>query len=281
MYLIADSGSTKTTWCLSDNGTETTRISTAGMNPYFQTEEGMKSIIDGDLIPLVKGHNIERICFYGAGCAFPEKNIIVENALRSFFPAAEISVNSDLLGAALALCGKSRGIACILGTGSNSCLFNGEEIVEQISPLGFILGDEGSGAVLGKTFVGDCLKRQMPEYLVKAFMEKYSLTPAGILDRVYKQPFPNRFLASISPFIYENIAEPAVKDMVYNCFRSFFKRNVMNYTDYDKLKVHFTGSVAFYYKEVLTEAANSFGLEVGKIYKEPMDGLVKVIKIEN
>lgn len=281
MYLIADSGSTKTTWCLSDNGMEIMRISTAGMNPYFQTEEDMKSTVNGCLFPLLKNHNIERIYFYGAGCAFPEKNIIVDNALRSFFPTAEISVNSDLLGAALALCGHERGIACILGTGSNSCLFNGESIEEQISPLGFILGDEGSGAVLGKTFIGDCLKKQMPEYLVKAFMEKYSLSPAEIIDRVYRQPFPNRFLASISPFIYEHIDEPAVKNMVYNCFYSFFRRNVMNYTDYDKLKIHFTGSVAYYYKDILTEAANSLGLEVGKIYKEPMDGLVKVIKIEN
>ena len=281
MYLIADSGSTKTTWCLSDNGMEIMRISTAGMNPYFQTEEDMKSTVNGCLFPLLKNHNVERIYFYGAGCAFPEKNIIVENALRSFFPTAEISVNSDLLGAALALCGHERGIACILGTGSNSCLFNGESIEEQISPLGFILGDEGSGAVLGKTFIGDCLKKQMPEYLVKAFMEKYSLSPAEIIDRVYRQPFPNRFLASISPFIYEHIDEPAVKNMVYNCFYSFFRRNVMNYTDYDKLKIHFTGSVAYYYKDILTEAANSLGLEVGEIYKEPMDGLVKVIKIEN
>ena len=281
MYLIADSGSTKTTWCLSDNGMEIMRISTAGMNPYFQTEEDMKSTVNGCLFPLLKNHNVERIYFYGAGCAFPEKNIIVENALRSFFPTAEISVNSDLLGAALALCGHERGIACILGTGSNSCLFNGESIEEQISQLGFILGDEGSGAVLGKTFIGDCLKKQMPEYLVKAFMEKYSLSPAEIIDRVYRQPFPNRFLASISPFIYEHIDEPAVKNMVYNCFCSFFRRNVMNYTDYDKLKIHFTGSVAYYYKDILTEAANSLGLEVGKIYKEPMDGLVEVIKIEN
>lgn len=281
MYLIADSGSTKTTWCLSDNGMEIMRISTAGMNPYFQTEEDMKSTVNGSLFPLLKNHNIERIYFYGAGCAFPEKNIIVENALRSFFPTAEISVNSDLLGAALALCGHERGIACILGTGSNSCLFNGESIEEQISPLGFILGDEGSGAVLGKTFIGDCLKKQMPEYLVKAFMEKYNLSPAEIIDRVYRLPFPNRFLASISPFIYEHIDVPAVKNMVYNCFCSFFRRNVMNYTDYDKLKIHFTGSVAYYYKDILTEAANSLGLEVGKIYKEPMDGLVEVIKIEN
>lgn len=276
MILIADSGSTKTEWCIADEGQGVSiqTIVTAGTNPYFQSPEEIAGEIKETLCPAIAGYNIKTIYFYGAGCAFPEKNKIIADALHHYIPGARIEVFSDLMGAARSLCGTSPGIACILGTGSNSCLFDGEEITEHVSPLGFILGDEGSGSVLGKILVGDCLKGQLPEYLVNKFMAQYDLTPALILERVYKQPFPNRFLARLSQFLLENIAEQAIYNIVYSGFRSFFIRNVMQYEGFDKYPIHFAGSIAFHYRDVLKEAALSLNLNLGNIEKAPMPGLI-------
>ena len=220
---------------------------------------------------------VQQIHFFGAGCALPERKAQVANALKVFFANAEISVESDLLGAARALLGGEKGIACILGTGSNSCFYDGDKIVENVSPLGFILGDEGSGAVLGKLFVGDCLKNQLPEALRDKFMDEYQLTPAIILDRVYKQPFPNRFLASFMPFLAAHKHEPAVYNLIYNAFVAFLRRNVMQY-DYSSYPVSFTGSVAYYFADILRKAAADCGVSVDKIEKNPMKGLVEMYK---
>ena len=236
MILIADSGSTKTEWCLADQGRPVRTVVTAGINPFFQTREEIAGEIRDALLPALKGERIDAIYFYGAGCAFPEKNRIVEEAITPYIPAP-IEVYSDLMAAARALCGSRPGIACILGTGSNSCLYDGTEITEHISPLGFILGDEGSGAVLGKLLVGDCLKRQLPAPLVRKFMDQYELTPALLLERVYKQPFPNRFLATLSRFLLENITEQPIYNLVYTSFRSFFLRNVALYPGADTYQI--------------------------------------------
>lgn len=271
--MIADSGSTKTEWCLlGENNSRDTKI-TAGMNPYFQTREEIESEMKNSLLPFLGERSIESIFFYGAGCAFHEKNRIVEEAVTSVIPA-KMEVNSDLIAAARALCGTEPGIACILGTGSNSCLYDGNGIADQISPLGFILGDEGSGAVLGKLLVSDCMKRQLPEHLRKSFMERFDLTPALLLDRIYKKPFPNRFLASLSIFLAENIAEPSIHKLVYDSFRSFFTRNVALYEESTKYPVNFVGSIAYHYQDVLKEAAYSLGYTIGKIEKAPMEGLI-------
>lgn len=272
--LIADSGSTKTEWCLVESGKLVRTILTAGTNPYFQTSEEIAAEVRDRLYPALKDEPIDAIYFYGAGCAFPEKNRIVEEAILRCIPAPT-EVYSDLMAAARALCETRPGIACILGTGSNSCLYDGEEITEHISPLGFILGDEGSGAVLGKLLVGDCLKGQLPEYLIRKFMDQFELTPALVLDRVYKQPFPNRYLATLSRFLLENITEESIYQLVHRSFCSFFIRNVAQYTDYETYPVHFTGSVAFHYQEVLRAAAASLHLTVGSIEKAPMDGLIQ------
>ena len=278
MILIADSGSTKTAWGLWDGGRLLGSVKTAGINPYYQEEADIAATIGGELVPALGGVMVDRVYFYGAGCAFEEKNRQVARAINRFIPAP-VEVASDLMAAARALCGDRPGIACILGTGSNSCLYDGRRIVEQVSPLGFILGDEGSGAVLGKLFVklfvGDCLKRQLPEALAREFMERYELTPALLLDKVYKRPFPNRFLASLSPFIHEHLAEPAVYRMVYESFRSFFIRNVRMYTGYEAYEAGFVGSVAYHYQEVLRAAASSVGVGVGAIMREPMDALAR------
>lgn len=272
MLLIADSGSTKTTWGVWDKERLVRSVKTAGINPYYQEESDIAATIGKELSPALDGLAIDRVCFYGAGCAFEEKNRLVARAINRYIEAP-VEVASDLVAAARALCGLRPGIACILGTGSNSCLYDGRRIVEQVSPLGFILGDEGSGAVLGKLFVGDCLKRQLPEALAREFLERYELTPALLLDKVYKRPFPNRFLASLSPFIHEHLDEPAVYQLVYRSFRDFFSRNVRMYTDYEAYEAGFVGSVAYYYEEVLRAAAASLGVRVGKIMREPMAAL--------
>lgn len=272
MILLADSGSTKTDWCLVDHGQAVLRFNTRGMNPFFQTEDDISLEIEKNLMPQLGNEAVAAVYFYGAGCAFPEKNKIVNDAIVRHIDS-EVEIGSDLLAAARALCGKEAGIACIMGTGSNSCFYDGQEIVENISPLGFILGDEGSGAVLGKLLVGDCFKNQLSPALQAKFFKQFNLTRGEILDRVYKQPFPNRFLASLSPFLLQNIREPEVHALVLKAFRAFFKRNVMQY-DYKNYKVHLVGSVAYFYQDVLREAAQELGIKLGRIIQSPMEGLL-------
>lgn len=272
MILLADSGSTKTDWALARNGSLVKRITTEGINPFFQTEEEISRIVHERLIPALDGAMPHEVHFYGAGCAFPEKNRLVEQAITRHLPVP-VEIGSDLLGAARSLCGRRPGIACIMGTGSNSCYYDGQTIAANVSPLGYVLGDEGSGAVLGRLLVGDCLKNQLPAPLKEAFFKRFDLTPQLILERVYKQPFPNRFLASLSPFLIEHIDEPCIHRLVLNSFKSFFTRNVMQY-DCRGVKVHFTGSIAYYYREVLDEAARALQIELGHIVRSPLEGLV-------
>lgn len=273
MMLIADSGSTKTHWCVIDNSGALKHIFTLGINPFYQTEDEIARELELVLIPELNDIQIESIYFYGAGCSFPDKKTIVSNAIGRNFKNIPIEVQSDLLGAARSLFADSKGIACILGTGSNSCLYNGKEIVENISPLGYILGDEGSGAVLGKTLIADCLKNQIPAKLKDKLMSEYELTPAIVLENVYKKPFPNRFLAKLCPFLLENIENPAIFNIVYNSFDAFFVRNVQQY-DCENLQVSFIGSVAFYFRDALEIVASENGLKIGKIEQSPMDGLI-------
>lgn len=274
MLLIADSGSTKTQWCLVKEGEIKKQIFTKGINPFYQSESEIKSEIELTLMPELLGEKIDRICFYGAGCSFPDKKMIVSNALGFLFRDVMIEVYSDLLAAARSLFGVEKGIACILGTGSNSCYYDGIQIIENISPLGFVLGDEGSGAVLGKTLVADCLKNQLSEELKAKFLVKYNLTPAEILEAVYKKPFPNRFLAQFTPFLSENIANSSIYNIVYNGFLAFLKRNVMQY-ELEGLKIGVVGSVGYYMKDVLSKAALDSGLAVDYIVQSPMSGLIK------
>lgn len=273
MILIADSGSTKTDWCVADKGVILQRIFTKGMNPYFQTEEEMKEEIRNTLLPQLPGGGFDAVYFYGAGCT-PEKAEQVRRAVATLPDLrGEILVASDMLGAARGLCGHQAGIACILGTGSNSCHFDGRQITANVSPLGFILGDEGSGAVLGKLLVGSLLKNQMSEGLKEEFLREYDLTPAEIINRVYRQPFPNRFLASLSPFLAHHLDDTTVHALVVESFEAFFRRNIMQY-DYRNCEVHFIGSVAHYYRQPLAEAAQHLGITIGRIMQSPMEGLV-------
>ena len=276
MILIADSGSTKTDWCVVENGQPIQQISTKGINPFFQSEEEISNEIATSLLPQLKTNALDAVYFYGAGCGFPDKIAMVHRAITKHLQIKrEVEVNTDMLAVAHGLCQHEAGIACIMGTGSNSCYYDGKQIVSNVSPLGFILGDEGSGAVLGKLLVGDILKNQMTPELKEKFLKQFRLTPADIIDRVYRKPFPNRFLASLSPFLAQNIDEPCIHALVLGSFKSFLKRNVMQYENFRNSKVHFIGSVAFYYKTILAEAAQEMNIQLGTIIKSPMEGLIK------
>lgn len=276
MILIADSGSTKTDWCVVSENTVVQRIYSKGFNPFFQSEEEIKKELTDSLLPQLPAGELDAVHFYGAGCT-PEKAPIMQRAIADCLPmpvSGNVRADADMLAAARGLCGHAPGIACILGTGSNSCFYDGEKIVRNVSPLGFILGDEGSGAVLGKLLVGDLLKNQLPSALKEEFMERFALTVPEIIDRVYRQPFPNRFLAGLSPFLARHLDEPAIHSLVLNSFKSFLRRNVMQY-DFQKFPAHFIGSIAFSYKEVLQEAASQTGVRIGKILQSPMEGLIR------
>ena len=273
MILIADSGSTKTTWCVIDNGQKIKSITTKGINPFFQSEEEISKEVAESLLPHIAAGLVSSVYFYGAGCVFDKKDL-VKRAVGKHFTNAVTKVDSDIWAAIRGVCGKTPGIVCIMGTGSNSCFFDGEAIAKNVSPLGFILGDEGSGAVLGKLLVGDILKNQLPEELREKFFNEYKIDQGEIIDRVYRKPFPNRFLAGFSPFLLQNIDVPAIRNIVVRSFTDFFRRNVMQY-DYNAYEVNFVGSVSFHYREILKEVGDGLGIRIGQIVKQPMEGLIK------
>lgn len=274
MILIADSGSTHTTWALVDrDSSDVLYCETPGINPYYQDEDEIVAVLSDEFSMDI--NQVRKIYFYGAGCANPEKCALVGRALMRFFCICEIDVQSDLMAAARALLGRGSGIAAILGTGSNSCYYDGQKIVSNVPPLGFILGDEGSGAVLGRTLVGDILKKQVPEHICSRFFERYQLSAADILERVYRHPFPNRFLAGFTHFIADNIEEEAMSDLVRKAFAAFFVRNITLYPEATGLPVNFVGSVAYEFRELLKEAAAITGFGVGQIMRSPVAGLIR------
>lgn len=283
MILIADSGSTKTEWSVVNNGKLIKRVRGKGINPFFQTEDEIGNEIGSVLILGLnrQDFDFDSVYFYGAGCIFDKAKIVKRAIRKNINVHKELEVSTDMLAAARSLCGNDPGIACILGTGSNSCHYDGRNIIDNVSPLGFILGDEGSGAVLGKLLVSDLLKNQLPSGLKEKFLAKFNLTTADIIDRVYREPFPNRFLAAFSPFILENLDNSDIYSLVINSFKAFLKRNVMQYKGHDKLPIHFVGSVAFHYQNLLKEAVEAMGMKPGKIIQSPMEGLIKYHSASN
>lgn len=274
MILLADGGSTKVDWSLIDKGQLVKRVFTKGANPFFRTSEEIAHELRETLVPELDGMDIYSVFFYGAGCATSEKIDVVKVAIESSLGKTPINVGSDLLGAAKGLCGTRPGIACILGTGSNSCFYDGTQIVENVSPLGYILGDEGSGAVLGRLFLGACLKNQFSEGVKETFLMETRITIPEILEKVYRERLPNRFLAKLTPFIKQHLDDKSIYDLVFTNFEDFFKRNVMQY-DYKNHKIYFTGSIAYHFQDVLLKVAESLGIQVEKICQSPMSGLVE------
>lgn len=277
MILIVDSGSTKTDWFFCSNASDLKTVKTQGINPCHQSSAEIDNIIRVELLPYTEGivlQDITEVFYYGAGCATESICAQMAGILKEFFTQASINVDSDMLGAARALCGHSEGIACVLGTGSNSCLYNGKEIVDQVPSLGYILGDEGSSAAIGRRLISDCLKRQLPETVSREFMERYSLTKEIIIENVYRKSLPNRYIAGFAPFVYEKRSIPEVHKMLIQCFSEFFTRNVINYHK-PWLPVHFVGSLANSFADELKETADSLGMTIGKIMTSPMSGLIE------
>lgn len=274
MILLADSGSTKTDWCLVDQKNSVTKVRTAGINPFFQSSEEIANELATHLVPHLPTTHLDSVYFYGAGCTKEKSPIVAEALKKQFEITGACEVATDMLAAARGLCGHQPGIACIMGTGSNSCAYDGKDITKNVSPLGFILGDEGSGAVLGRTLVGDVLKNQLPKDIVEAFHTEYGLSNADIIDHVYRQKFPNRFLASFVPFLAKHIENKAIFDLVKENFRRFLIRNVKQYQGWEHLPIGFVGSIAYYFQQPLKEALEAEHMTIGKTIQAPMEGLI-------
>ena len=274
MKLIADSGSTKTTWALLEKGEHKSTFYTPGLNPYFLTSEMIEAILRADLAPYVPGDFIREIHFYGAGCSTENNNNMLKEAMKMFFRKADIFIYHDILGAARALFGKGTGIACILGTGCNSCYFDGKEVESRVSSLGYLFGDEGAGSYLGRSFMEKYLKNKLPGDIRDEFNLIYKFSLEDILNAIYNRPFPNRWLASFSEFLAPRQDHPFVNDLVRSSFNAFFREQLFKYGNYKNTPVGFVGSIAFFYKDILLKTAKEAGIRVETILRSPLDGLI-------
>jgi glucosamine kinase len=275
MMLIADSGSTKTDWSLVSEGDQTGRVKTMGFNPYFQSTADIAKELRDVLAPqldIERGTDLE-IFFYGAGCSSEAKCQIVSDAIAQVFPGANIEVEHDLLAAARALCGKEEGVAAILGTGSNSCYYDGEKIREHVFSLGFIMGDEGSGAYLGKKLLQFYLYGELPSELKDKFAAQYPQSREEILDSVYKKPLPSRYLASFSRFLHDNLSHVFIEQLVFDAFDDFFAHHICKYSRYREVPFSCVGSIGYRYSSVLKKVAGSKGVRMGKIIESPIEAL--------
>jgi N-acetylglucosamine kinase-like BadF-type ATPase len=274
VQLIADSGATKCEWLLLNNGRKKTII-TSGISPYFLNGLQIVELLQKDLLPQIKNVEAEEVHFYGTGLSNPNNAKIISNSLKQLFRQAKITVDTDMLAAARALCGNEKGIACILGTGSNSCYYNGKKIVKNRPGLGYVLGDEGSGAYLGKKVIQYYLYNTFDEDLKALFDAKYVTTPTEILENVYKKPLPNRYLATFAIFLAENRGHYMIENIIEDSLNDFFFHHLCKFRESWKLPINFIGSVAFGFKDVLQDLCNSYHLTLGKVLKNPMAGLAK------
>jgi glucosamine kinase len=276
MILIADSGSSKTDWTVLENKQVQESFQTVGINPYFWTTEQIVEELWANVVGHVNEQHITEIYFYGAGCSTESKRNIVKAAFLEIFKKAHIiQIEHDLQAAAVALCGKNAGVACILGTGSNACVFDGEKIMNQPINLGFWLGDEGSGGSLGKELIKAYLHKEMPEALWQDLKNTYNIGLEEVLENAYQKKSPNRYFASFSPFLSKHIQNEFIKNMLIQNFNSFLEKYILKMSDVQTLPIHFVGSVAFYFQEILGECLKQKGLQMGKIIKSPMEGLIE------
>ncbi|MCP2045643.1 hypothetical protein [Pontibacter sp. HSC-36F09] len=285
MILIADSGATKTDWRTIDVDNEYEQVTTTGISPQYLDTDKIYTIFEAELLPQLKERNISAIYYYGTGCSSPERNKRVEDALSRAFPGIPNYVDHDLLAAARALCGHKPGIACILGTGSNSCLYDGKNIIDNVTSLGFLMGDEGSGAYLGKLLIKAYMYRELPEELATSLTNRYNLTKNGILDAVYGSDIPSQYLATFAKFMHEKRKNPVIKEMIYENFEEFFERHVSKYEGFGELPVNFVGSIAFHFADTLKLVAKKYGCHIGVIISSPSEGLIKyhqeLLKMQN
>ncbi len=273
MILVADSGSTKADWALLGGAGKVQLMRTQGFNPNYHEEATILAALKEDLSAHLPAHRIQVIWYYGSGCWDPERKEVIARPLRQLFPNAQVVVEHDLLGAARATCGTQPGIACILGTGSNSCLFDGHREVDNVTNLGFLLGDEGSGSHLGKELLRQWFYRELPPHLER---EMARWVPGGrkeVLDQLYRREAPAVYLASFAKFLGVHQKDPVVRRLVRSCFDEFLRRHVRKYKGADYLPVHFVGSIAWHFRELLVEALRARGLTVGVIERKPIERL--------
>ena len=271
--LIADSGSTKAEWCLVQ-GKKKTTFFTQGISPYFLNGPQIQQLIRTELMPSLGKVKIDEVFFYGTGCKSPANHKLVKAALQAVFTGSVIAVDHDLMGAARALCGHEKGVACILGTGSNSCYFNGKKIVKNSPGLGYVLGDEGSGAYLGRKVLQYYLYNTFDEDLRSRFDARYVTNAAEILENVYKKPLANRYLASFALFLAENRGHYMVENIIEDCLNDFFFYHIIKYRESWIMPVHFVGGVAYGFRDVIKELCSNYELTLGSILQNPMEGLV-------
>jgi glucosamine kinase len=272
MILIADSGGSKTDWRLIQKNGAIGQASAPGFNPYYQHIDDLRKNVNETVLPLVK-EKVNKIFFYAAGASSVKNQLTIKSAFMEFFPEAQIEIGWDLLAAARALCGDEPGIACIMGTGSNSCLYDGKRITGNVANLGWILADEGSGADIGKKFLVAYLREKMPKALADQFKSRFPLSREEFLEKIYQQEKPSAFLASFARFIFQHLDDPYCYKLIYDSFAEFYENNVMKYENYQNLKVHFTGSIAFYFSDILRQVANDKGITVKNILEGPIAGL--------
>lgn len=272
--LIADSGSTKCEWSLVHQGTEK-RVLTQGISPYFLTGYQIQELLEKELLPQLQDSSVDEVFYYGTGCKRAVNRQVMKKAISTVFTGAAVLVDHDLMGAARALCGRSKGIACILGTGSNSGYYDGKKIVKNSPGIGYVLGDEGSGAYLGKKVLQYFLYKTFDEELLFRFDEKYKTSGDKILDHVYKNPLPNRYLASFAVFLAENRGHYMIENIIEDGLNDFFFQHLYKYSESWKLPIHFVGGIAFGFQDVLKDLCQHYELELGNILRNPLEGLVK------
>ena len=277
--LIADSGSTKCEWCLVSNNKKKKFI-TSGISPYFLKSEEIVALLQTELLPHINQKNITQLYFYGTGLKDNSNKRFIQSALKKIFTDVNVEVQTDLLGAARALCKNEKGIACILGTGCNSCYYNGNKVLKNSPGLGYVLGDEGSGAYLGKKVIQHYLYGMFDEDLMFAFNEKYNTNTNAILQSVYRQPQPNRYLAAFALFLAENRRHYMIENIIEDGLNDFFFTHLSKYRESWLHPVHFTGSIAFGFKDVIQSLCSSYEIEAGLILKQPIDGLINYHKMQ-
>ena len=274
MIIIADGGSTKTSWCLITESNAKVYFNTEGYNPYFSNTPTIVSSLQKNLPENLQKQSVTEVYYYGAGCSTPENNEIVAAAMRAVFTNAKVKVGHDLLAAARALLGVDAGFAAILGTGTNTCFYDGNDVTLNIDSLGYFLGDEGSGSYLGKRLIRDYMRGYLPEGMSKIFQDTYGLNNEAIFDHLYNKPLPNRFLASFSKFLYENNNFSYSREVVKESFDTFFKNLVCHYPGYQEHTFNCVGSVAYNFRDVLEEVSLENGMAMGTIIRSPIDNLV-------
>ncbi|OCX51383.1 N-acetylglucosamine kinase [Mucilaginibacter sp. PPCGB 2223] len=276
MIIIADGGSTKTNWCLITDEGKKVYFNTEGYNPYFSSKEYITQSLKEGLPTDLEIENVTEVNYYGAGCSVDDKKKIVEEAMQAVFVKAKVNIGHDLLAAARAVLGVNEGFAAILGTGTNTCIYDGKDIVYNIDSLAYILGDEGSGCYIGKKLLGDYVRGYMPEAVRQAFWDTYKLTPDEVIDNVYTKPLANRFCASFSKFVYDNTVNIEYsRNLVKSSFDDFFRNLVTHYPDYQKYTFNCIGSVGYNFRNILEEVVLENGMVMGNIIRSPIDNLVK------